>query len=111
MVTYLVHFGFPLRTVLATDIISLDGLFLSAMRCSYLDKSEDAVTTGLTLAQAFGSGKGKGPLTARLEGWRRIINARAAARGEVKSEATGKPGAAEFMADFGRNFRGVVAGA
>lgn len=109
MVTFLTRFGFPLRYTLSLDILSLDALFLSAMRCTYLDKSEDAVTTALVLAQAFGSHKGKGPLEERLKSWLRIIGARRAAKGEVKS-AEGGSGAAEFIADFASGFRGLAKG-
>lgn len=102
MVTFLIRFGFAPRYVLSRDLITLDGLYGSALRCTYVGKSEDAWTMASAIGQAFKEKKKKGPLGELSKMWHKIISARdPSAKGKP---APGTGNAADFLADYKSGF-------
>ena len=85
MITFLVGFGFAPRYVLSRDLLTIEGMYASAMRCKYLDKSEDLMSTFVASAQGFNGAPKKGdpPVLARLKEWAKIT-------GEKLAGAAGK---------------------
>jgi len=112
MVTFLVGFGFEPAYVLTLDFMSFNALYSSAMRATYISKSEDAQSLAAVVATFMGGAKKgeKDPMTRQLDTWETIIDQRPKAIGakDQPEKKKTKRGAAEFLADVAKGmFRGV----
>lgn len=83
MTTFLVRFGYSPRYVLSRDLITFNALYCSAMRCMYLDKSEDVMSMMAAVATCIGGGKkGKTMVDLTLEMWKPAIESRGGSQKE-----------------------------
>lgn len=99
MVTFLVHRGFEPDWILSRSLASIGALYSSAMRATYLERSEHFATTAETIIQVMDGKKSKMPLTKRLKQWAKIVEVPSDAPAEKTNDA------AAFLGAFKRGFR------
>lgn len=104
MITYLIRFGFSSRYLLSRDLLTLDGLYGSTVRCTYIDKSEDAWAMAGAIGQVLKDKKSKGPLVEMGKRWHQMISARDPDAKNQSAPGTGN--AAEFLTDYKAGFGG-----